>query len=436
MKEKPSIIVKNFFKSRYKGGPLLLAFSGGVDSTVLLHLILETLEVPKHLLHICHIDHGWRKTSAEEAERIRQQVQKLGLPFHLTTLNPSQLIGNGNLEDLARQARKTIFRSLYSALQCEALLTGHQADDQAETVLKRIFEGSSIPNCKAMASVEEQEGLIIWRPLLGTRKKTLIDWAQTKNISFIEDETNNDPNFLRNRMRSTIVPTLEGQFGKAITEVLLQFAQQSRKLYSYLESKTAHIRPLASQGPFGFYWEAEVLSALETLELEFFLRQIYSLEKEPAPSKTILQNMISSLHLRSSDTHFPLKQGHEVIVDRGRLFWLRTPLPLWDSNSWQITIEQNAPLTLPSWRDFWKGTLIIPLSNEKLSWEPYSPQLKISPSKNIDTWLCSNKVPAFVRRSLPVICKEGTVIAEFLSGRRQKNLLNPTTISYRLQYVF
>lgn len=436
MKEKPPLIIKNFFKDHYKGGPLLLAFSGGVDSTVLLHLILETLEVPSHLLHVCHIDHGWRKTSSAEAEKLRHQVQELGLPFHLFTLEPSQFIENGNLEDRAREARKTIFRSLYRSLQCEALLIAHQADDQAETVLKRIFDGSFIPNCKAMASVEDQRGLTIWRPLLGIRKKTLIDWAQIKKISFIEDETNNDPKFLRNRMRSTILPTLEGQFGKAINNNLLEFAQQSRQLYSYLETKTAHIWPLANQGPFGFYWESEALSTLDKLELEFVLRRTYALEEESAPSKTILQNMISSLHLHSSNAHYPLKKGHEVIIDRGRLFWLRTPLPLWDSNSWEITMDHVAPLMHPSWRDFWKGTLIIPLSNEKLSWEPYSPQLKMSPNKDIDTWLCSNKVPAFLRRSLPVICKEGTVIAEFLSGRRRNNQPNSTAISYRLQYIF
>ncbi|MCH9703393.1 MAG: tRNA lysidine(34) synthetase TilS, partial [Chlamydiae bacterium] len=114
-------------------GPLLLALSGGPDSMALLHLMREL----NHPFEVAHIDHGWREKSAEEAEKLQTLVNE---PFHLKRLEKF----SQNAEDQARRARLNFFRELCEKRGLEGVLLGHHADDQAETVLKRLFEGARL----------------------------------------------------------------------------------------------------------------------------------------------------------------------------------------------------------------------------------------------------------------------------------------------------
>src|SRR5262245_21228397 len=115
--------------------PVLLAFSGGPDSLALLHLLLDYRQQHPLTLHLAHVDHGWRSGSAAEAAKLKLQAEALGLPFHSCRLSDEDR--QGNLEAAGREARLRFFRQLSSQFDCQAVILGHQADDVAETCLKR-----------------------------------------------------------------------------------------------------------------------------------------------------------------------------------------------------------------------------------------------------------------------------------------------------------
>src|SRR6476620_6970567 len=142
-------IVLSFLK-RYGdlNRPMLLALSGGPDSLSLLHLLLNCQKKLQFTFGIAHIDHRWRSESKEEAESLRQLAETHQISFHLKVLDPSSF--QGNLEENCRQKRLEFFRQLCHEYRYQAVLLGHHANDQAETVLKRLLEGSGWNGLAAM----------------------------------------------------------------------------------------------------------------------------------------------------------------------------------------------------------------------------------------------------------------------------------------------
>jgi len=211
---------------------LLLGYSGGPDSKALLHCLLDA-KVP---LHVAHVDHGWREESAAETELLRAEVQKLDLPFHSTRLlgKPSK-----NLEDYARKQRLEFFRSLQTTVPFQAVVLAHHADDAAETVLKRLFEGAHLPHLGGMSSRTEIEGLTVFRPLLTTQKAEILSYLEQRGLTALYDKTNDDPAFLRTRLRKDVVPALSEMFGKEIGGNLLVLAERAFELKAYLEKRVA-----------------------------------------------------------------------------------------------------------------------------------------------------------------------------------------------------
>lgn len=223
MKERILQRVKEFLKQHFqKGKPLLVGYSGGPDSTALVHLLKD------HDLHLCHIDHGWRPESSQEAEWLRSQTK---FPFYTFRLEGVKT------EESARLARLKIFHRLYQELDCQALVLGHQGDDQSETVLKRILEGAHLTSLGGIWPVSHWEGMPIWRPLLQVPKKEILAWLREKKVPYLEDSTNQDPAFLRARMRQNIFPWLAKEFGKEIGENLRHLGETAQELKKYLDRK-------------------------------------------------------------------------------------------------------------------------------------------------------------------------------------------------------
>ncbi len=189
--------------------PVLVAFSGGLDSTVLLHAtaaVCRELGVP---LSAIHVHHGLQPAALAWPGHCREIAQGLGVPLTIVDLPPAQPAGQG-LEAWARRER-------YAAIAAEARRVGagrvvvaHHADDQVETVLLRLARGAGLRGLAAMASERPLEGVRLLRPLLALPRSVLVDYARALDLSWVEDPGNADPAHARNRVRHEALPALVG----------------------------------------------------------------------------------------------------------------------------------------------------------------------------------------------------------------------------------
>ena len=238
--------------------PLLLAYSGGPDSKALLYGLLEAGYKP----HLAHVDHGWREESRLESQILAKEAASLGLPFYATRLGSQP---DKNKEDCAREARLAFFQSLHQQAPFQALLFAHHADDLAETALKRIFEGAHLSFLGGMPPVCNLMGMKVWRPLLTVRKKELTAFLSNRAMIGFQDSTNDDPRFLRARLRQTLLPDLSASFGKEIVSNLVLLSDRAYELKEYLDRKVTSIPRL--EGEWGVAFNFNGVERLEARHL-------------------------------------------------------------------------------------------------------------------------------------------------------------------------
>ena len=206
---------KERFRERFRGamialcpgfpeGRYLCAFSGGPDSLALLSLLRETL--PQGGLLAAHLDHGLRPGSAEEAEEAAMMADRLGVDCLVEAKDVARLArerGKG-LEEAGRFARYDYLSRVLRGWGGDFIVTAHQADDQAETIILKLARGGG-PG--ALAGVPSVSGQVV-RPLLGFSKKELLDYLKARRLDYIEDHSNLDRRFRRNQVRRDILPHL------------------------------------------------------------------------------------------------------------------------------------------------------------------------------------------------------------------------------------
>jgi len=305
----------SFLKGRLLAGrPLLLGYSGGPDSEALLQLLLECQSHIPFELHLAHVDHGWREESRNEAEVLEKRAQSLSLPFFLKTLTTADFKKN-NLEEDARNARIEFFYALHEKYTYQALLLAHQADDHAESVLKRVFEGAHFSKLCALFEETKWQNMSVWRPLIGVRKRELISYLKRRNIPFFTDPTNQSERFLRGKLRSQLLPLLAQHFGKEITDNLCFLGRESGRLKDYFERKMAPHLEKRQTFAFGSFLDLPTLS--EEMEMQFLLKEWFTKEK-CSVSREILEEI---MHSKEDELVFALKKRW-LYRRRNRLFIL------------------------------------------------------------------------------------------------------------------
>ncbi|MBC9881487.1 tRNA lysidine(34) synthetase TilS [Bradyrhizobium sp. INPA01-394B] len=211
---------KQLFAEFRNAPALVLAVSGGPDSVALMWLAARwrrsLARGPE--LHVVTVDHGLRKEAAGEAREVKRLAVELGLPHR--TLRWRGAKPKTGLPAAAREARYRLLAQAARAAGASHVLTAHTRDDQAETLLMRLFRGSGIAGLSAMARLSRREGLVLVRPLLDVPKSQLIATLKRAGIGFAEDPTNRDTAFTRPRLRA-LLPQLAAEGADARTLVRL-----------------------------------------------------------------------------------------------------------------------------------------------------------------------------------------------------------------------
>ncbi|MGB5832968.1 MAG: tRNA lysidine(34) synthetase TilS [Thiohalocapsa sp.] len=184
---------------------LWIAYSGGLDSSVLLQLVTMLGRQSGLKPRAIHIDHGLHRQSAQWAEHCRSQCARLGVPLTVRALGLRRGKGE-SLEALARTARYEVFAGLLDA--GDALATGQTRDDQAETLLLALLRGSGVQGLASMPARKPLGAGHLVRPLLEFSRSDLRVYAEHERLCWIEDPSNADPRFDRNLLRNRILPLL------------------------------------------------------------------------------------------------------------------------------------------------------------------------------------------------------------------------------------
>lgn len=366
-----------------EGDRILLGFSGGDDSLVLFHLLLQG----PFELHLAHFDHAWREKSGEEAKELEQLAASFKVPFFTQRDQPENFS-----EDEAREKRYGFFERLYRENNYKALILAHHQDDQAETLLKRVFEGAhTLTGMKESTIFRDMQ---ILRPLLAIPKKEL----GACGLKGLQDVTNSDPRYLRARMRSDIFPYLGEIFGKEVKTSLIRLGKYAEEIQDLLESATY----TTLRGPLGLLVEdLPVQPAL----LRYALHKILKGE-----NLTISEPLIGQImeKIAAKKANCPLHP--QIYLDRGRLFVLNGKRPKIE-HQW-VESEQ---VHLGGWKELWKGRVCLSLPQavgyQLIDSKPVPPK--------IDKLWTEKKVPAFLRELAPLVSDGQSVIGEFLSGQKQ-----------------
>lgn len=420
-------VIQRFLQQQNLSKPLLLALSGGPDSLCLFHCLLQCQERLPFQFHVAHIDHGWRSESQEEAKALEALTNQYQIPFHKKVLNPQLL--KGNLEEASRQARYAFFEELYRTHGFQAVLLGHQAEDQAETVLKRLLEGSHWAKLGSLQPIFEWNGMPVWRPFLSISKRDILEWLQQRNMVPFEDATNQDQRFLRARMRQTIFPFLNQEFGKEVQQPLRALAEEIQEIKIYFDHKLNPIMENENRGPLGVYLDFTDLQ-LTSLEIKYLIRKMS--EKEGIILSRPLADLATQL-IQEGAANRQLEIGHRTFwIDRYKLFILSKDLPEWPEDlsllpgyvkigNWNLDVHlTNDPdsISATSWQDGWRGEfrIALPLQDGYRLGSSKSNAYYRSHRYKISKWWNNHKVPAFLCHWMPVVWKGEAIYYEFLTG--------------------
>lgn len=211
--------------------PLAVAYSGGPDSTVL--LLAAAQRWPGQVQAI-HVHHGLQDAADGFEKLCRATCEVLGVPLQVRRVSARNEPGESP-EDAARQARYQALARAARDVGANAVLLGQHADDQVETLLLALSRGAGLPGMAAMAPVFQRDGMVFVRPLLALSARAIRDWVAQHGIPVVEDPTNADTAFTRNRIRHVLLPALEQCFPQ-YRETFTRASRHAAQAQELLES--------------------------------------------------------------------------------------------------------------------------------------------------------------------------------------------------------
>lgn len=199
-------LVKQFI-AKYNFDNYVIAYSGGVDSQVLLHAFAKI--VPEKVVAF-HVNHGISDNAKTWQDFCATTSQSLSVDFKFEKFN---LLGESNLEDKARKARYGAFESVMN--DRTVLVTGHHMDDQVETFMLNLMRGAGLDGLSAMPEMKSFGDGFHGRPFLSIGKEALTEYAVSEGLQWVEDESNKDNVYDRNFIRNEVVPLLKTRWKNA-----------------------------------------------------------------------------------------------------------------------------------------------------------------------------------------------------------------------------
>lgn len=266
------------------GQRLCVAYSGGLDSTVLLHMCARLAVERGFFLSAVHVHHGLSRFADDWATHCQKTCEALGIPLRVERVKVARDSGKG-VEAAARAERHAVF----SNMPVEWVLLAQHADDQVETLVHRLIRGTGVAGAAAMR--ERDAARRLWRPLLWETRQSLLAWAQAEKLAWIEDDSNADEALTRNFLRRQILPRLNERFpaaGANLLRATRHFAEAEGLLQGLAQEDLA-VLALGSAGA------RERLRVLPEARIRNFVRYYLAQFGVLAPDSVRLDEVVQGL---------------------------------------------------------------------------------------------------------------------------------------------
>ncbi len=293
--------------------PLLVAFSGGLDSTVLLHALSQ---LSRPALRAVHINHGLQPQAQAWSDLAVQKASEYGVVCEVLRVTVRKQ-GQG-WEAAARTAR---YEALASCLRpSEVLIVAHHANDQAETVLLQLLRGAGLSGAGGMVPIKPFGGGRLARPLLDISREALAQYAASEGLGFVTDGSNADLRFARNYIRHAVWPLIAARWPKA-QAALARGARLGHEAHELLQSYLA-LDVKRCTDVSGALLLSE-FCALDPAAQAFVLRAWIQEHKGRPPSESSCHTILAALRIipRSRQQVLRLPGGGVLRRYRDRAFW-------------------------------------------------------------------------------------------------------------------
>lgn len=334
--------------------PFLLAVSGGVDSMVMLQTFLALSARYDIDLKVVHINHQLRpEASDKEQNLVLQLCEAQNIPVFVRIWRHGGIDSFGrNIEASARAFRYQNFAQIMKTLHIKQLVTAHHMNDQAETVLMRLIHGGrfeSITGIKPLSPLYTWPEAMILRPFLAIEKADLYQIAADERLAYLEDTSNQDLQYTRNRMRQQFIPQLEEENANLVQH-LADFAQDGQALATFAQSAINEVMPRLIQEQVG-KWQID-LAELATfssnqqlllLQKIFEMTQIESLAKF---SRTGTEDLLTFLMSETPQGEWMLPAHYRMVKVYATAYIVSSELPSASVNNKEYQLILNEWLSI------------------------------------------------------------------------------------------
>lgn len=321
-----------------------VAASGGRDSTALLHVTARAARELGLRVHALHVHHGLCADADRWLARLRAQCARwarsgLPLAFHASRLGTRPAAGE-SVEAWARRERYRALRAMALDAGCGLVLLAHHRRDQAETLLLQALRGGGPAGLAAMPRLAQRDGIVWARPWLGIEREAIEAYVARHRLTFVDDASNDDDRFARNRLRRRVWPALIAAFPDAEAQLAAAAARAAQSAAALAERAAIDLGPGDGSGLDVASW-ATLGEARRANAAAAWLRRA-----GVAPSSSLVLRLAREL-VPNGGGHWPLPAG-ELREHRGRLLLVtaRTAAP---SMAIRVDLSRPTIVEVPEW---------------------------------------------------------------------------------------
>lgn len=408
------------------GERVLIAFSGGSDSTALLHILYELSKKLNFTIAAAHVNHCLRDTAQRDMDFAENLCKKLDIPFYSKICNIKKEAAQHKMSEevYARKIRYEFFESL----GFDKIATAHNKNDSAETILFHFLRGSSI---NGLSGIPYRRGNII-RPLLNVNKHEIEKFCHDNNFDFVTDETNLKPIYTRNKLRLEIIPQIEQKINPAFTDIItnnaVYYSEDAELLDSF--AKKDYAVPLK-------------IDKLNKLPMPI-KRRIIQLHFKNSTCETenlssiYVKNILSICESNKTGSRTSLPCGYEASIEYGTLIIeknikdLSFEYKIFPNQLLKITEIGKTVLISPDK----KGTIHLESEDDLIirsrkQGDIFYPE-KMTGTKKLSDYFTDKKIPRSKRSTIPILTYKGDIVS-IIGMRNDRRFTDPAKPAYKIE---